>query len=82
MKAVLGASTALSLCLSTRRVHRVCVCVQVRQTVGPPSFLDRATFDCSRAPFRHFWHAHKLRAELHARFDTPTGVLKGPSLER
>ena len=43
----------------------------VRQTAGPPTFLERATFDCSQAPVRHFWHALKLRSELHARFTTP-----------
>jgi len=43
----------------------------VRQREGPPTFLNRATFDCSQAPVRHFWHALKLRSELHARFTTP-----------
>ena len=43
----------------------------VRQREGPPAFLDRATFDCSQTPVRHFWHALKLRSELHARFTTP-----------
>ena len=43
----------------------------VRQSQGPPVFLSRATFDCTQAPIRHFWHALKLRAELHSRFTTP-----------
>ena len=43
----------------------------VRQLQGPPVFLDRVTFDCTQAPIRHFWHALKLRAELHSRFTTP-----------
>jgi hypothetical protein len=39
----------------------------VRQWDGPAVHLDRATFDCSPANYRNFWHVLKLRHALHAR---------------
>lgn len=39
----------------------------VRQWDGPAIHLDRATFDCSPANYRNYWHALKLRHALHAR---------------
>ena len=34
---------------------------------GPSIHLDRASFDCSAANYRSFWHALKLRSVLHSR---------------
>lgn len=46
----------------------------VRQWDGPSIHLDRATFDCSPANYRNFWHALKLREVLHARLGVGLGV--------
>ena len=47
----------------------------VRQWEGPAIHLDRATFDCSAATYRHFWHAHKLRAALISRLEIAHGFV-------
>eukprot|EP00966_Prymnesium_polylepis_P052597 1217978-Prymnesium_polylepis.1 len=43
----------------------------LRQRSGLPTFVDRLTWDCSSTPYRHFWHATKLRSEFHARLPGP-----------
>lgn len=52
----------------------------VRQWDGPSIHLDRATFDCSAANYRNFWHALKLREAMHARLARPHGhpLERGP----
>jgi hypothetical protein len=42
-----------------------------RQLHGRSFFVQQATFDCSGASFRDFWHAIKLRAIFRAQFRTP-----------
>ena len=43
----------------------------LRQKNGVATFADRVTWDCSNAPYRHFWHAKKLQHEMHARLRRP-----------
>jgi hypothetical protein len=52
----------------------------VRQWEGPSVHLDRATFDCSPAIYRHFWHSLKLREVLRTRLRLNSDLATSVSL--